>query len=126
MCISNKVFNGGALQERGHLLHQLTTLSCRILSSNNIVKLIAPVVARRVPFFLPRDPVVHDTLAVFEQPDANNEEVVPKEPDLCNTSQLTTLTSLLLSPLFLFVDWCLRALLYAKLLPNLMESIVRK
>jgi hypothetical protein len=52
----------------------------RISSSNDIVELIDPVVARRVPFFLPRDPIVHDALTVFEQPDANNEEVVPKEP----------------------------------------------
>ncbi len=59
---------------------------CCILSANNIVKLTAPVVARRVPevpvpFFLWKDPVVCDALAVFdEQPDANNKEVVPKQP----------------------------------------------
>jgi hypothetical protein len=55
-------------------------LPCRISSSNDIVKLIALVIARRVPFFLPRDPVVRDALAVFEQPDANDKEVVPEEP----------------------------------------------
>jgi hypothetical protein len=52
----------------------------RISSSNDIVKLTAPVIARRVLFFLPRDPIVCDALAVFKKPDANNEEVVPKEP----------------------------------------------
>jgi hypothetical protein len=63
-----------------------TMLPRCISSTNNIVKLAAPVVARRVPevpapFFLQRDPVVCDSLAVFDkQPDANNEEVVPKEP----------------------------------------------
>ncbi len=63
-----------------------TTLPHHILSANDIAKLTAPVVARRVlevpvPFFLQRDPVVHDALAVFDkQPDADNEEVVPKEP----------------------------------------------
>ncbi len=60
------------------------TLPCCILSANDIVKLTAPVVARRVPevpFFLQRDPIVCDALAIFDkQPDANNEEVVPKEP----------------------------------------------
>jgi hypothetical protein len=56
-------------------------LPCCILSSNDIVKLTAPVIARRVPFFLHRDPVVCDALAVFDkQPDAGNKEVVPKEP----------------------------------------------
>ncbi len=53
----------------------------RISSSNDIVELTAPVVARRVLFFLCRDPVIRDALAVFDkQPDANNKEVVPKEP----------------------------------------------
>jgi hypothetical protein len=55
-------------------------LSCSILSSNTIVKLTALVIARRVSFFLPRDPIVCDTLSVFEQPDTNDKEVVPKEP----------------------------------------------
>jgi hypothetical protein len=56
-------------------------IPCCILSCNNIVKLTAPVIARRVPFFFRRDPVVHDALAVFnEQPDTNDKEVVPKEP----------------------------------------------
>jgi hypothetical protein len=61
-----------------------TMLLCHILSANDIVKLTAPVVARRVQellFFLQRDPVICDALAVFdEQPDANNKVVVPKEP----------------------------------------------
>ncbi len=61
-----------------------TTVPCCILSANNIIELTAPVVARRfpeVPFFLRRDPVVRDALAVFdEQPDANNKEIVPQEP----------------------------------------------
>jgi hypothetical protein len=64
--------------------HVHTTLPCCILSANDIVKLTAPVVARRVqevPFFLQRDPVVRDALAVFDkQPDADDKEVVPKEP----------------------------------------------
>ncbi len=65
------------------MLHQHDASSC-ISSDNNIVELTAPVVARRVPevpevlFFLQRNPVVCYKLG--EQPDANNEEVVPKEP----------------------------------------------
>jgi hypothetical protein len=62
------------------------TLPCCISSANDIDELTAPVVATRVPevpvpFFLQRDPVVRDVLTVFDkQPDANEEEVVPKEP----------------------------------------------
>ncbi len=62
------------------------TLPCCILSANNIIELTAWVIARRVPevpvpFFLQRDPIVRDALAVFnKQPDANDEEVVPIEP----------------------------------------------
>ncbi len=75
------MFNGSTLQERDRLSRQSTTLPHCILSSNNIVKFTALVVARRVPFFLGRDPVVRDALTVFgKQPDADNEEVVPKEP----------------------------------------------
>ena len=61
------------------------TLPCCILSANNIFKLTALVIARRVPevplpFFLQRDPIIRDALAVFsKQPDADNKEVVPKE-----------------------------------------------
>jgi hypothetical protein len=74
------MFDGGALQERDHLSGQTMTLPCCISSSINIVELTAPIVARRVPSFPRRDPVVRDALAVFdEQPDTNNEEVVPKE-----------------------------------------------
>ncbi len=75
------MLDDGALQEHNHLSHQSTMLPRHISSSNEIVKLTAPVVARRVPFFVCRDPVVCDTLAVFdEQPDANNKEVVHKKP----------------------------------------------
>jgi hypothetical protein len=62
----------------------VTLCLCCISSDNDIVELTAPVVARRVPevpkvpFFLHRNPVVHDELG--KQPDADNEEVVPKEP----------------------------------------------
>jgi hypothetical protein len=74
------VFNGGALQERNRLLHQSTPLPCCILSSNDIVKLTASVVGRRVLFFLHRDPVIRDALTDFDkQPDADDKEVVPEE-----------------------------------------------
>jgi hypothetical protein len=56
------------------------------LSADNIIKLTAPVLARRVPvvqvpLILQRDPVIHAALTVFDkQSDANDKEVVPKEP----------------------------------------------
>jgi hypothetical protein len=74
-----------ALPSRNAIVcHVHTTLPCCISSANDIVELTVPVVARRVPevpFFLQRDPVVRDALAVFDkQPHGDNEEVVSKEP----------------------------------------------
>jgi hypothetical protein len=114
------VFNGCTFQERDCLLRQSTLLSCHILFSKDTVELTARVVARRVLFFLPRDPIVRVALAIFKQPDANDKEVVPKEP------QSTIVMSLLPSPLFLFVDRHPHALLYAEHPPNLVELILTK
>jgi hypothetical protein len=83
---ANQTKSSTAVPSRNAIIcHVNTMLPCCILSTNDIIELTAPVIARRVPevpvpFFLQRDPVIHDALALFdEQPDADDEEVVPKE-----------------------------------------------
>ncbi len=78
-----------------------------ISSANDIDELTAPVVARRVPevpvpFFLQRDPVVRDALAVFDkQPDADEEEVVPKEPGALRNILIEDVNELVAEPALL-------------------------
>jgi hypothetical protein len=57
----------------------------------------APAVARRVPFFLPRC----DVLAVFEQPDAKDKEVVPKEPQALRRVSINDTDKLIAEPALL-------------------------
>jgi hypothetical protein len=87
--------------------HINTMLPCCILSANKIVKLTDPVIARRVPevpvpFFLQRDPVICDALTVFDkQPDASDEEVVPKVPGALQKVSIKDANELVVEPALL-------------------------
>jgi hypothetical protein len=113
--------------------HINTMLPCCISSANNTVKLTTLVVARRVPevpFFLQRDPVICDALVVFdEQPDADNKEVVPKEPGALQHNLIDDTYKLVAKPTLLLqrlAHWRPRTLPKAILLPNSTEPIKRK